>query len=110
MGSPVKGIDVRMIAGVVLFLLGISIGLAAYFVCPGHSLVLNIIAAAVLFTSIRVLSKHNLPVLKLLAGITLTIALFSHAYFIESLLSAVLGFLMMVASAVEFRKDTASTI
>ena len=104
MGTLVKSIDNFTMSGIVLFLLGVSVGLMDYFVYH-HSIVLNLIAAAALLMSIRILSQHSLPTLKLLVGASLTIALFSQAYFIESLLSAILGLVMFLASAAEYKKD-----
>ncbi|MDW7731437.1 MAG: hypothetical protein SCH66_03285 [Methanolobus sp.] len=105
-----KNKDKWNVAGIVLFLLGVTVGLIDYFVNSNdHSLGLILISVATLFASISILSKHNLPVLKLLAGISLTLALFSQAYFIESLFSAVLGLVMFFTSAVEYKKDISRT-
>ncbi|WP_135388717.1 hypothetical protein [Methanolobus halotolerans] len=93
------------VAGITLFLLGISVGTIDYFVNSNdHSLGLIFISVAALFTSVKMLSKRNLPVLKLLVGISLTLALFSQAYFIDSEYSAALGLVMFLTSAVEYRK------
>lgn len=106
----VKNKDRWVVAGIVLFLLGISTALIDYFVnSNSHSPGMISVSVLALFTSIRILSIHNLPILKQLAGVSLTIALFTQAYFTESLLSAVLGLVMLFTSAAEYRKDLART-
>lgn len=106
----VKNKDRLSIAGIVFFFLGISTALTDYFVdSNSHSLGLIFVSIVALFTSIRILSINNLPILKQLVGFSLTIALFAQAYFSESLLSAVLGLVMFFTSAAEYRKDSART-
>ena len=97
------------IAGIMLFILGATIALTGFFLSSGgHLLLLIFISLVPLMSSMRLLSRHNLPVLKLLAGVSLTIALFSQAYLIESEYSAALGFVMFLTSAAEYHKDSVS--
>ncbi len=98
------------IAGIMLFILGATIALAGFFLSRGDHLLLIVFVSLVpLMASVRLLSRYNLALLKLLAGVSLTIALFSQAYIIESEYSAALGFVMFLTSAAEYRKDSVSS-
>ena len=105
--SKTKNID---LIGIFLFFLGISGALINYFVYSNrHSFLLILFSLIALISSIKILSQNNLPVLKLLVGVILAVALFSQAYFIQSLYSAILGIIMLLASAIEYRRDMAKT-
>ncbi|WP_406656288.1 hypothetical protein V7O62_10555 [Methanolobus sp. ZRKC2] len=106
--NKTKNID---LIGIFLFFLGISGALINYFVYSNrhYSFLLILFSLIALISSIKILSQNNLPVLKLLVGVILAVALFSQAYFIQSLYSAILGIIMLLASAIEYRRDMAKT-
>ena len=92
--------------GILLFFLGASGVLFDYFIyADKYFYMVMLVSVATLFAAIKILSQKNIPMLKLLAGSALTIALFSQAYFIKSHFSLALGLVMFIASVAEYKKD-----
>ncbi|WP_406660069.1 hypothetical protein V7O66_09475 [Methanolobus sp. ZRKC3] len=92
-----------------------SMGMLTFLVCSHflsglYSAALMAGAVILLFVSVIILSKNNLPALKLLVGGSFTAALFLQADQMDSYLSAIMGFVMFSVSMMEYRKDLARKV